>query len=350
MVTMRACSQFLARFKVMTIIVSLMLSLAVGSTGGSGWGAEPEETIPDENDHLTLNELRWCIFEPDRLDAESDELDSYKRWEVDSHNERVHFYNDHCSNRSFYERDEVAVKRELTTEKRRALQEQGASRMREARAEREKRRVYVDDEVARILAAPNDAAAELGREKRWGELIKTGRVEGRWYEVEWQDPSLENVLTFGWVLGGLIEAGSGEEARFKYCEVRAGRRAHHNQVVRKEFDLVGASQIKIHNGVNDDAYAKVIRTFDDKVIAVFIEKGKTAMVRGISSGSYRIAFATGSKFSYGCKSFSVRGAAQKFDRQIDFDSRTTGWELTLYRTNDGNARTSSMSYDDFDRL
>ena len=350
MVTMRVFLQLFTRFRLMAIIVSLVLSLVVVTADGSGLRAESEEVIPDENDHLTLNELRWCIFESARLDGESDELDSYAGWEVDSYNAHIYFYNDHCSNRSFYERDEAQIKRELTLRKRQTLQELGASRVREARADREKRRVYVNDEVARILSAPEDTAAEIGREKRWGELIKTGRIQGPWYEVEWQSPSLENALTFGWVLGGLLEPGSGEEARFRHCEARAGRRAQNNEILRTDFDLVGSGQVKIDNGVNSDSYVKIIRNVDNRVVSVFVEKRREAVVKGISSGSYEIAFATGTKFSQGCKSFSVRGAAQRFDQQINFGSRTTSWELTLYSTSDGNARTSSMSYDDFDRL
>ena len=347
---MRVSCQYLAQLRMLTIIVSLVLSLAIVGTDGKGWGAEPEETIPDENDLLTLSELRWCSFEDVRLEGEGDEIDAYKEWEVDSYNARISQYNHRCSNKSYYERDKTRVERELTIEKRQTLEEQGALRATNARDEREKRRVYVNDEVARILAAPEDAAEELRRVPRWGELLKTGRVQGSWYEVEWQEPSLDNVLKFGWVLGGLLEGGSGREARFKYCEEHAGRRAQHNDIVRKEFGLVGSSQIEIYNGVNSDAYVKLIRSFDDKVVAVFIEKGRKAVVKGVSEGSYKVAFATGTKFSRGCRSFSVREAVQRFDRQIDFNSRTSGWELTLYSTSDGNARTSSMSYDDFDRL
>ena len=209
MATTRVSSQFFPRFRMMATIVPFMLGLAVVTAGGSGWGAEPEEVIPDEDDHLTLQELRWCTFESARLDGESGEIDAYVGWEVDSYNARIKHYNGRCSDKSYYERSETRVQRELTAGKRRTLQEQGALRVRTARLEREARRAYVNSEVARVLSTPEDAAAELGRVPRWGELIKTGRVHGAWFEVEWQAPSLDNILQFGWVLGGLLEDGSG---------------------------------------------------------------------------------------------------------------------------------------------
>jgi hypothetical protein len=327
-----------------------MVGASILPAGGSEMGAEYEEVIPNEDQQLTPDELRWCIFESARLSGERDEINTQYSWEVDNYNERSTLYQERCYQKNYHGRDKTAVEDELTTGKRAALREHGAARVRDARAEREARRVHVKEQVARVLVAPEHAAAELGRVPRWGDLITTGRVQGPWHEAEWRAPSMERALTLGWVLGGLLEGGSGEEARFRHCETHAHPRAQHNEVVRKDIDLVGPGEITIENGANSDSYLKLIRNFDEKVISVFVEKGKTAVVDGISSGSYEVAFATGSKFSRGCNSFSLRGAAQRFDRQIDYDRRTAGWTLTLYSTSDGNARTSSMSYDDFDRL
>ena len=328
-----------------------MLGLAIITAGGSGWSAEQEEMIPDENDHLTLMELRWCIFENARLDGESDEVDAYAGWEVDGYNTRINHYNNRCSDKSYYERDESRVEREMTIGKRQILQKQGALRVRNARLEREARRAYVNGEVARVLSDPDDAGTELGRVPRWGELIKTGRVQGAWFEVEWQKPSLDNVLQFGWVLGGLLEGGRGEEARFKYCEEHAKKpRPMYNKPVRGKIDPTRKNSIEVENGTSEDAYVKLIDRYDRVVLSFLTEAGKTSLLKGIPDGSYGIAFATGSKFSSGCDSFSVRGYAQMFDRKMDYDLHTAGWKLTLQTVSGGNARTSSMSYDDFDRL
>ena len=201
-----------------TIIVVLATILVSGSESN----ADDLEAIPDANERLTRAELRWCVFEPLRLDGEKNEASISEKWEVGRHNARVSSYNEHCSEKTYSARDKTAVERELTPRKRRALQKAGVTRVKEARAEREERRVFVKNETAKIRTLPGNTGKEIGRVKRWGELITTGRTKGPWYEVEWRTPTIQTALKFGWVLGGLVKSGSGKEARFSYCEMRAG--------------------------------------------------------------------------------------------------------------------------------
>ena len=342
--------RFGRRFTIMATILVLILCMSIAGTSGKSLRAEPAEAIPDENDHLTLRELRWCIFEDVRLGGESDELDDYQKWEVDSHNARISDFNHRCSNKSLYERDKSKVNNELTIEMRRYLESQGALRIKRARVDRESRRVYVNDEEARIFADPVNSAPVLKRVPRWGELIKTGRVQGDWHEVEWQAPSLDNVLKFGWVLGGLLERGSGAEARFAYCEKHKQGRARHGEVVRDEFDLRSANAFSVKNGLKEDAYVKLVRKNDSAVVSLYVAANQTASLEGIPAGSYDIAFATGLKFSRGCDSFSRRGSAQKFSQGIEYDHQPSVWSVTLHSVSDGNVRASSINYDDFDQL
>lgn len=350
MTRMSAVCEFLTPLGLSAIIVSLIVSLAIVGTSGKGWSAEPEEVIPDENARLTLRELRWCIFEDIRLEGESNEIDSYKGWEVDSYNTRINQYNRRCLNKSYYEKDEKKVEGELTIAKRQYLESQGALRVKKARVDRENRRVYVNDEEAIVRTAPRDFAPELERVPRWGELIKTGRVQGEWYEVEWQVPTLDNVLKFGWVMGGLLEGGSGSEARFAYCEEHQQGRAKHGEIVRKEIDLRSTGAFSVENGLREDAYVKLVRKHDRAVVSLYVSAKKTASLEGIPAGSYEIFFATGSKFSRGCDSFSQRGTAQKFAEGIDYDHQAVVWTVTLHSLSDGNVRASSISYDRFDLL
>ncbi len=350
MVTMRAARPRPTFPKMMAITAVLLLSLTAVTGGKSVESAESEELVPDENSHLTQSELRWCFFESERLSGEESELDDRKRWEIDSYNLRITAYNKRCSGKTYYERDEIVVEHELTVHKRRALWEDGTSRVRQARAEREGRRAYVMNEPAIMRAAPDITAKELGRVPRWGELIKTGRVQGRWYEVEWQAPSLERALTTGWVIGGLLQRGSGKEARFEYCEEHKQGRASHGTVVRQEIAPVGTGYVEVENGTRQDSYVKLVRRLDRAVLSLFVEAGKTATFAKIPNGSFEIAFATGSKFSRGCDTFSKPGGASKFAQLLDFDERTAGYALTLHTVSDGNTRVHSMSYDDFDSL
>ena len=333
-----------------TTVSTMLLVLAALSVSGSQSHADDQEAIPDANDRLTRAELRWCTFEPLRLDGEKSETDVGQKWEVERYNDRIRSYNSHCSKKTYRARDKTSVERELTPHKRQDLQRVGVARVKGARAERELRRVYVEDEAAQIRLHPRNTGKEIGRIKRWGELITTGRTKGPWYEVEWRMPTVETALQFGWVLGGLVKRGSGTEARFKYCETYAGRRAQHNEIVRGMTDPRSTRRIEVKNGGGKDAYVKLINQRGEVLLAFLVQRGRTATLKGIPPGSYQVLFATGSKFSRGCDSFSQRGIAQKFARQLVYGTRTAGWSLTLHSVSDGSTRTNTMSYDDFDRL
>jgi len=301
-----------------------------------------DEAVPDASPNLSRAELRWCLFERSRIEGESDELNQYEQWEVDRYNGTVHALNEHCENKRYRERDHRTVESELTPEKRRALKQAGAARLSAARAEREGRRVYVKDRGAVVRTAPRDAAQELRRVPRWGELIATGRTQGRWYEVEWSEPSLGTALRFGWVLGGLLERGSGKKARFEYCERHAGRRAQHNEVVRGETDRTATRALSVQNGTGKDAYIKLIDEQGKATIAFLAAKGRTARVTGITRGSYEFVFATGTRFSRGCDSFSEPASASRFAQRLTFGSDGSGWEVTLHSVADGNAQTPGL--------
>ena len=350
MTTMRTARQRLTRFGMMAIVGALTLGVAAVTAGESVSAAASEEAMPDEDDRLTGPELRWCLFESVRLDGQREALDLRRVWEIEGYTSQSATYNESCSHRNYDERDRTVVEQEITSDKRAALWEQGASRVEQARAEREARRVHVEAEVAAVKAAPEESAGELGRVPQWGDLIETGRVEGSWHEVEWPPPAPGEAPTLGWILGDLVESGPGVEARFNYCEDHAGGGARHNDVVRQDIDLDGRGWLVVDNAAADDAYIKLIGEADDVVLSVFVAAGQTALVESIPTGSYEIAFATGSQFSRGCDSFARREAARKFAERIEYDRRTAGWTIGLSRAGAEHARTSSMNYDEFDRL
>ena len=327
-----------------------MLGLAILATCGSHPAIAGEEAVPSVDRNLTRAELRWCLFEPVRMESESGELNRYEKWEVDRYNGIVNAYNDHCGNKSYREADHRAVASELTPGKRETLRQAGAVRLFAARAEREARRVYVKEETAIVRTAPGEAERELKRVPRWGELIATGKTKGRWYEVEWNEPSVGTALRYGWVLGGLLEQGSGKKARFKYCETHAGQRAQHNEVVRGRTNQTSARALNVMNGTGQDAYIKLIDERGQARITFFVGRGLTARVAGIPRGSYELMFATGALFSRGCDSFSQPASATRFAEQFNFGSDSVSWKVTLHTMTDGNAQALGMSYDDFDML
>ena len=350
MTAMRTARHRLARLGMMATIGALALGLATVTVDECVSAAASEEVMPDEDDRLTGPELRWCMFESLRLDGQRDALDPRRVWEIEGYSSQSAIYNESCSERKYVEQDRTAVEQEITADRRQALREQGASRVEQARAEREARRVHVLGRVATVRAAPDETAEALEPVLQWGDLIETGRVEGLWHEVEWPPPAPGEAPTFGWILGDLVKSGPGVEARFNYCEDHAGGSARHNDVVRQDIDLDGRGWIVVDNAAMDDAYIKLIGESDDVALSVFVAAGQTALVENIPTGSYEIAFATGSHFSRGCDSFSRRLSARKFAERIEYDRRTAGWTIGLSRSVAAHARTSLMNYDEFDRL
>ena len=312
------------------------------------WGSE--ETVPDADDNLTLAELRWCVSEPVRLEGDSGETDDAAQWEVDGHNARLRAYSKRCSKKTYRVKDKTAVDGELTPARRLTLQAEGIARVRQARAEREKRRVYVRVDAAAVRASPESAGEALGRVRRWGDLIRTGRTEGAWYEVEWRAPRSEATPKSGWVLEGLVQSGSGKMARFDFCEKHAGQRARHNEIVRGRTEPDRFGSIRVTNDTGKDAYVKLVNRRGKVALAFLAGDGRTAELKGVPLGSYEVAFATGSKFSRGCDSFSERGNAGKFAERIDYDADSGGWTLSLHSVSGGKARTNAMSYDAFEGL
>ena len=120
--------------------------------------------------------------------------------------------------------------------------------------------------------------------------------------------------------------------------------------MRRDIDLHTISSFTVENGLEDNAYVKLVREQDNAVVSLFVAAKQTASVIGLPTGSYEIVFATGSNFSRGCDSFSQRGTAQRFPNRIDYGHRAVVWTLSLQSVDDGNARADSMSYDEFDKL
>ena len=87
-----------------TIIIGLVAAPAGAAESGPGAG----EVIPGANKHLTRVELRWCTFEPIRLDGESGEMHACEKWETDKYHARTGVYNEHCVNRAY--RSESALR------------------------------------------------------------------------------------------------------------------------------------------------------------------------------------------------------------------------------------------------
>ena len=111
-----------------------------------------------------------------------------------------------------------------------------------------------------------------------------------------------------------------------------------------------ARALSVRNGTGKDAYVKLVNERGDVVVTFLAADALTARVSGIPQGSYELAFATGTRFSRGCDTFSEPASANRFAQRLEFGPDGGGWEVTLHSVRDGNAQTLGMNYDDFDEL
>ena len=184
-------------------------------------------------------------------------------------------------------------------------------------------------------AAPDETAEALERVPHWGDLIRTGRVEGPWHEVEWPPPA-PGEAPFARLDSRQFPVKSGARhggpASF-YCVDHAPRgRAAQRSWSGKGIELDGRGWLVVDNGAADDAYVKLIGESGEVALSVYVAARQTALVESIPVGSYEIAFATGSHFSRGCDSFSRRAVGPQV---LPSGSSTTGapqgWTIGLGR-------------------
>lgn len=326
------------------------LGLVAALSCAAAAGAAVGETMPDDDQSLTLEEQRWCSFEGLRLEGQESETDLSQGWEVERHNARVAAHYTLCAGKSYAVADDAIVDQELTPERRDALRRAGAQRVRAARAEREARRAHVRGAPATARAAPDPEATALGAVEQWEDLFPTGRAQGGWTQVEWSVTRPETGPAYAWVHRALLAPGAGAEARFAHCEAKAcARPYYHNELMRGASSLDGEASLEFHNGHEDDAYVKLVRQGDGVVFALIVATGAVADVEGIPPGSYELLYGTGSDFSRGCDSFSRRGFAKRFVELLEFSQTTVKWTVSVETVGEGPAvETQDLDYAAFD--
>ena len=328
------------------VLIVLGLSAAVAS-------ATDDEAVPDGDEQLTIEELRWCSFESIRLDGVRHETDRSQPWEVDRANEEIAKYTEACASKWHYEQDMAVIRRELlATGKRSGLFDAGVERVMRARDDRVERRLYVNATEAEIRSEPGGGQplASLGR---WRELVATGRASGEWLEVEWPDTLSGRGTLSGWVRAELTERGDGEAARTartEYCLMSAGHPPQNGELIRGGVTHATRHALKVDNGTDSDAYVKVVAGKDFVVVAFLAQSDSTAEVEGIPEGAFRVAFGTGSGFSRDQDRFCRRGRAFLFDKTIDYTGPGTVWSITLHNVPSGSATTTEVGYSFFDSL
>jgi DnaJ domain len=134
------------------------------------------------------------------------------------------------------------------------------------------------------------------------------------------------------------------------------RRPRNGQVFGFEFipDKYG-HKLTINNGSEGDAIVK-LRDLAKRqvVVSFFVQKGSSVSIIGIADGQYKAQFAFGEAMKKNCKSF-VKPDATEFDGVVAFRTRRTKtqivsqeWTYTLYQVQNGNAKGSKISSEQFE--
>jgi TPR repeat protein len=121
----------------------------------------------------------------------------------------------------------------------------------------------------------------------------------------------------------------------------------------------GRGKLTLVNGLIEDAYVKVLK--DNLLVASFYVRGSGSFeFDHFPDGSYAVLFCTGFGWDGHKRDFERGRKARRYDSPLFFETRTTRegssivtstdvLKLTLHAVPDGNAKTSDLSLDEFDR-
>ena len=121
----------------------------------------------------------------------------------------------------------------------------------------------------------------------------------------------------------------------------------------------GRGKLTLVNGLIEDAYVKVLK--DNLLVASFYVRGSGSFeFDHFPDGSYAVLFCTGFGWDVHQRDFARGRKARQYDSPLYFETRTTRegssivtstdvLKLTLHAVPDGNAKTSDLSLDEFNR-
>jgi hypothetical protein len=123
--------------------------------------------------------------------------------------------------------------------------------------------------------------------------------------------------------------------------------------------LGGKGKLSLDNGLTEDAFVKMIS--NDRLVASFyVRGGEKFTYTHVPDGVYRLIYCTGFGWEAARRDFERGRHAMRYDEALDFTTtrRTEGnsiitstgvMTLTLHKVANGNARTSGIPLEEFDR-
>lgn len=123
--------------------------------------------------------------------------------------------------------------------------------------------------------------------------------------------------------------------------------------------LGGKGKLTLDNGLTEDAFVKMLN--DDRLVASFyVRGGEKFAFTHVPDGVYKLIYCTGFGWDAARRDFERGRHAMRYDKALDFTTtrRTEGnsiitstgvMTLTLHKVANGNARTSGIPLEEFDR-
>jgi len=115
--------------------------------------------------------------------------------------------------------------------------------------------------------------------------------------------------------------------------------------------LSGEGQLKIKNGTNFDALAKLINKQDKSIKTVYIKAKNNYTIQNISDGNYKLVFLLGSDWNKAKITFNENRSYSKFDDYFNFKTTSKSysiWGVTLNPIVGGTAKTSPLDENEFE--
>ena len=227
---------------------------------------------------------------------------------------------------------------------------------------------YVPTAVAEPAAAESPPAPERafvtavmanvrqGPGTNWNSIAQVPQLQEVYILSEsdgWSQVSFDAAQT-GYVSSSLLTKGSYDDARAAVCEVGSTPLPYSGQVLKQTG--TGTHQLTVNAG-SQDVLVK-LRRGPETVLAFFVNKGQSGVVKNVPDGSYSLMFASGEQFSTKCLEFLSAMEVTADPNPVVFEVSTTsdGYntyrssvaaEYTLTQVSQGNFRPQSLGADDF---
>jgi hypothetical protein len=144
------------------------------------------------------------------------------------------------------------------------------------------------------------------------------------------------------------------------AHLETDNRLQSGTVLADDFAQIdGMGKLSLINGLSEDAYVKIL---EGGVLAAsfYVRGGNAYTFDHLPDGTYSVLFCTGFGWDSRKKDFGRGRHARRYDSPINFTTRKTREgnsivtstdvvKLTLHSVFDGNARTSDIPLEEFDR-